>query len=242
MTKVVSVTALHYGLEYLEYAVRSVIDAVDECWFLYSPVGSHGHRTDIECPEHAYELYETARQAAGDKFYWYMSVDWQNEGAQRDFIYQLVPDADIYLTLDADEIWQQGTAAAAIKHIQRLGVREYKIPLIHFWRSFHRAIINDEAAPTRLYMPKGEGVHIEGGKLLHFGYAQTSEIVEYKQHTHGHKGEWRNDWYTTKWLPNAQEDVHPTNMNYWNAVEIDADKYLPEYMREHPFAGLEVIP
>lgn len=242
--KAISVTALHYGLSYLEYAVRSVIDAVDECWFLYSPTGSHGHSSDVQCPEHAAELYEVARKAAGDKFRWYMGSpgQWRHEGEQREFIFQLAPDADVYLTLDADEVWPDGFAQLAIEDIQRRGVKEYKLPLIHFWRSFHRAVVDDGAAPTRLFMPKGEDVHIEALKLLHFGYAQSTAIVEYKQHVHGHKGEWRQDWFDTKWLPNAQVDVHPTNMNYWNPVEIDDANVLLAEMRDHPYFDLGVIP
>ncbi len=240
--KVVSVTALHYGREFLEYAIRSVIDDVDECWFLYSPIGSHGHKTDLQCPEHAAELYEIARQATGDKFHWYMSVDWEHEGKQRDYIFQCAPDADIYLTLDADEIWTDGLAAKCIEDIQKRGVKEYKLPLVHFWRSFNRAVTDDMAAPTRLFMPSGEGVHFGSEKLLHFGYAQSSAIVEYKIHTHGHRGEWRSDWFDTKWLPNAQEDVHPTNVNYWHIEAVNPDALLPEYMKQHPYYGLEVIP
>lgn len=243
--KTVSVTALHYGKEYLEYAVRSVIDAVEECWFLYSPTGSHGHSSDIPCPEHAAALYEVARKAAGDKFRWYMGSpgQWRHEGEQREFIFQLAPDADVYLTLDADEVWPEGEAAAAIDLMLQENITDYFYPLIHFWRSFHRAAVNDMAAPRRIYNRHGDGSSgYPETKLLHFGYAQSTAIVEYKQHVHGHKGEWRQDWFDTKWLPNAQVDVHPTNIEYWNPVEVDPDVLLPEYMREHPYYNLEVIP
>lgn len=242
--KTVACTALLYGKEYLEYAIRSVIDAVDEYWVLATVTGSHGHSTNVQNPEHIYDLYEIARKAAGDKFHWYMSSpgQWRNEGEQRDYIRQLAPDADIYLTLDADEIWPDGLAAKAISEIQQYGVKEYRIPLYHLWRSFHRAVVNDEAAPGRLYMPTGNGIHTSSDKLLHFGYAQSSEIVDYKQTVHGHRAEWRSDWFDTKWVPNAQVDVHPTNLDYWHPVEVDPDVLLPEYMREHPFYDLDVIP
>jgi hypothetical protein len=83
--KVISYTALHYGRDYLAAAIRSVIDHVDEHWILYSPIGSHGHRTDVPCPDTRDELYAKAELAAGSKLRWH-DGEWAHEGlaARRD--------------------------------------------------------------------------------------------------------------------------------------------------------------
>jgi len=239
--KTISVTALHYGLDYLADALLSVIDVVDEAWVLYTPVGSHGHRTNTPCPEHMADLYQVAQAAAGDKLRWYAGM-WDYEGAQRDAIYQLAPDADVILTLDADEVWPAGLAAAAIAELQASGARYGRMALIHFWRSFGRAMLDDAAAPIRIVNVHGEGETTLQGKLLHFGYAQNSAVVQYKIETHGHKGEWRAEWWAERWLPNAQRDVHPTGVDYWHPVAYDPTPLLTPSLMTHRYRMLEVIP
>lgn len=266
MVKTIAYIALHYGRDYLASAIRSVIDAVDEYHVLYTPVGSHGHRTGVPCPETRDELYEIARKAAGNKFYWHEAT-WDYEGQQRDAIHQIVPDADVVLVVDADEIWDQALVYdavmiydAAVKgYKQTPTVRRYRTPMFHYWRSFHRAVIHDPACPVRFIfpkMPEGEETytawralddsmsHVSPLAIHHFGYAQRPEIVEYKQLTHGHKGEWRRDmdWFHDKFMANAQIDCHPVGSDAWNPEPVDPFALgLPEWMRQHPYAQLQVI-
>lgn len=241
--KTIAYVALLYGKDFLSEAIRSVLGAVDEVWVLYSPVGSHGHHTGAVCPDHMNDLYEIARKASGDKFRWFAST-WSHEGAQRDAIYTLVPDADIILTLDADEVWVDGAAQAAIDTLIESGARHLLMPLYHYWRSFTRCNVSDGASPSRIVNVHGEGVLQYGPKVIHhFGYAQRSEIVEYKQAVHGHKADWRADWFATRWQTNAQVDVHPTNTDFWTPVVVDPYTLgLPAWMQDHPFAALQVIP
>jgi hypothetical protein len=247
--KVISYTALHYSADYLAYALRSVIDHVDEAWVLYSATGSHGHSTDLVCPDHAKDLYDIAQQAAGDKLRWYTASpgQWAHEGMQREFIHQLVPDADVILVLDADEVWSDGLAEFAVDATTSAGFRDWRLPIIHYWRSFHRCVTEDPAYPIRVICPKrdkGDAVYLEVTEPIHhFGYAQRSEIVHYKLTTHGHKNELRPDWYETRWLPNVQTDCHPVGSEYWNPEQVDPYMLgLPVWMKDHPFAQLEVIP
>lgn len=248
--KTIAYTALHYGSDYLDAAIRSVIDAVDEYHVLYTPIGSHGHRTQIPCPDTREELYEIARKAAGNKFNWREGV-WDWEGQQRDAIHHLVPDADVVLVLDADEVWSEGLAEVAIRFTEQTSGRGYRLPIRHYWRSFYRCVLHDPAFPTRAINAHNAG----GDKTLadpnypnmvihHFGYAQRPEIVEYKQHTHGHKGEWRRDcdWFRDRFMANAQHDCHPVGSEYWNPEPVDPFALgLPEWMRQHKYAGMEVI-
>lgn len=260
---IIAYTALHYGADYLGESIRSVIDHVDEYYVLYSAQGSHGHRTDRPCPDSKETLVDIAYRAAGAKLRWYDGV-WPYEGAQRETIHEIAPHADLILVLDADEVWGEGLPRKAIDAGLSGAARTWRVPIIHYWRSFYRAVLRDPAFPVRVINP-----HVSGGEatldthwytidpkdtrlgdmwwtqlfINHFGYAQRSEIVEYKQHTHGHKGEWRkDDWFNTKFMANAQTDCHPVGSQYWNPEQVQPLLHMPVWMQRHPYYGLEVIP
>lgn len=248
--KVVAYVTLHYGLDYLAESVRSIIDDVNAVWFIYSATPTFGFSVDRPCPDHAADLYEAAKAAAGDKFHWYTASPGQfrHEGDHCDYIYQLAPDADVYVRLDLDEMWSAGLLKAAIAFAVEQNAAKVRVPFVHYWRSFYRAVTNDPAYPDRVKYRHGDPSidrTLTGqGVIHHFGYAQRSEVVEYKQHISAHRGEWRADWYATKFAPNAQEDVHPVNGDGW-WIPADVDPFalgLPEYMREHANTRLEVIP
>jgi len=148
----VAYTALHYGAQYLRWAIRSVIDQIDTYVVLYSPEGSHGTRSAVRCPESRDQLYAIAQDAAGLKLKWIDGV-WDYEGQQRDTIYDIAPYADLILTVDADEIW----ATDMVYHLQKMrfqAPRKVRLPMIHYWRSFHKAIVHDPAFPVRAVFPK----------------------------------------------------------------------------------------
>lgn len=244
--KAIAYTALHYGAPYLAYAIHSVIDYVQEYHVLYSPNGSHGTKSQLPIPsgntEH--ELHAIAQRIAGDKLHWHVG-DWQHEGQQRDSIYTLAPDADVVLTLDADEIWPQYGAAQAIRYALNSNARIYRAPMIHFWRSFNKAVLHDPAFPERIVVchrsiSAGYGT-LPTMPIAHMGYAQQTELIAYKAPIHGHRAEWRKLWFDMKWCINAQEDVHPTNHDYWYPETVDPLKYLPDFMRLHPYYGLDII-
>jgi len=83
------------------------------------------------------------------------------------------------------------------------------------------------------------------GKVLHFGYAITDAIMRYKWEIHGHKGELRPHWLDDVWPEWPPPDnCHPTNGRnergepFWSPKMFDKTK-LPDFMREHPFWGLD---
>lgn len=249
MTKVIAYTALHYGAEYLAYAVRSVIDHVDEWHVLYSPVGSHGHRTELPCPDSRETLLKIAMQAGGDKLRWW-DGNWTNEGDQRMTVHEVAPDADCILVLDSDEIWADSLAKAltdeaGIDYCNRHNFRTIRPRMIHYWRSFYKAILNDPAFPVRVIYPKNTGgdCPFAGGRINHMGYAQSAATVYYKQYTHGHKGEWRRDinWYEDRFLANAQQDCHPVGSEWWNTESVHPEAFMPAFMREHPNWNKDLI-
>jgi hypothetical protein len=123
-----------------------------------------------------------------------------------------------------------------------------RIPFVHFWRSFHRAIRHDPAAPPRVifpHSPRKEWVLDFGleGSINHMGYAQRSEIVSYKMKIHGHKAELKPDWFETVFMDETRTtDLHPVGSQYWNIERVDPWAYLPDFIQAHKYANLEVIP
>lgn len=247
--RVVAYIALHYGADYLHHAIRSIIDDVHEVIVLYTAQGSHGHRTDTICPDTREQLIDIAVEAAGGKLRWFDGV-WTHEGQQRDSIFSIVPDADVIVVLDADEVWAPGLLVNAIRETSAWHRRDIRLPMIHYWRSLKQAIMHDPALPVRLIYP-----HVKTGAetftpspltskpyqaINHFGYAQRSEIVRYKLLTHGHRNEFRRDcdWFNDIFMnPDRKTDLHPVGSEYWNVEAIET----PDFMLDHPFAQLEII-
>lgn len=254
--RTIAYCALHYGQDYLGYAIRSVIDHCDQFIVAYSDVGSHGHRVDhIPCPDSMETLYEIARRSAGDKLLWHANR-WDYEGQQRDFAVSLATQngADVVLVVDSDEIWPDGLAQHIIEIIERRtdkvqsfeDERAIRLPFVHFWRSFHRAVLHDPAYPVRVIRPQYTGGEVTyvGAAIAHMGYAQSSEIVKYKLLTHGHRNEFRRDvdWFNDVYMANRQHDCHPVGSEYWNPEAVNPLDYMPEFMQKHPYYKLDVIP
>lgn len=244
MAKVVGLTVLNYGKPYLEWAIRSIIDDVDEHYFIYSDVGSHGHQSDAVNPDSRIELYEIAQRAAGDKFRWHEGR-FPHEGAQRDHIFQLVPDADVVVVCDYDEIYPPGLVCELIDQTSAWHRRNIRVPMVHFWRSFYRAVLHDPAYPVRIIYP-----HVRDGEetahtrpIAHMGYAIPPGLMRYKWSIHGHKNELRRDvdFFTDIYEANRQCDMHPVGSDAWNAEAVNPWDYLPPFMQAHPYADLAVI-
>jgi hypothetical protein len=245
MTHVIGLTVLHYGKPYLDAAIRSVIDSVDLHYVIYTPVGSHGHRSNAACPDSRDELYAIARQAAGDKLRWHEGV-FPHEGAQRDAILQLAPDADAVVVVDSDEIYPPNTIDRLIEQTKTWHRRAIRLPFVHFWRSFYRAVLHDPAYPVRLIYP-----HVRDGEetaptrpVAHMGYAIPVDLMRYKWEIHGHKNELRRDvnYFRDVYEANRQYDCHPVGSDYWTPEPVNPLDYMPDWMREHPYFNLEVIP
>lgn len=241
MVKVIAYTALMYGKPYLSSAIRSVINAVDEYYVLFTPIGSHGYRSRSLCPDTRDELLGIAIQEAGSKLRWREGV-WHSEGLQRDSIFDHAPDADVIVVLDSDEIWQPEQLERLIQYAAKSDARNilsYEMP---FWRSFWRAIPDRLCAPVRaINRRNSNGSSVSDTFFAHMGYCQPTRYIEHKMTIHGHRADWRQEWFVEKWLTNAQEDVHPTNVNFWNARPVYPLDYLPAWMHSHPFYKHGVI-
>ena len=250
--KVIAYTALHYGSPYLGYAIRSVLPFINEYHVLYSPLGSHSHRTDAPVPEFETRdhLHGITSLVAGDKLRWH-DGNWRHEGDQRDTIFELVPDADVVLVLDYDEIWLPAMVEKVLNYSSSVTnsippFRNLRMPMIHFWRSLHHAVLHDPALPVRVIFPRIDARYgdqawnpiFARGHIAHLGYAIPDDLMTYKRLVHGHANEWRKDidWYKDRWQnKDAVTDLHPVGSQYWNVEAVDPAKYLPEFMRVHPY-------
>lgn len=246
--KTIAYTALLYGKSYLAYAIRSVIDHVDEIHVIYTPTGSHGHATNEPCPETRDELYAIADAAATWKLHWHDAGTFLYEGQQRESIHHYAPDADIIVTLDYDEIWQPGLIEHAIETAANSNVRAWRVPFRHYWRSFRRCVLHDPAYPDRVFNMRAGGGNAtldgHGLAINHMGYAIPVDLMRWKWKVHGHKNELRRDvdFFRDIYEANRQHDCHPVGSLYWNPETVDPLDYMPMWMQGHPYYGLDVIP
>ena len=243
--KIVAMTALLYGKDYLSYAIRSIIDSVDEHYVMYCPYPSHGYNNGNLPPETESELHQIAWEAAGLKLRW-IRGDWQRENDQRNSIFYYAPDAHAIVIVDSDEVYADGLVDEAIEYGFMARCGQLRLPFVHLWRSFKRGFAHDPAYPTRIVFPgqSGETVTMPTDKRIwHFGYAQNSAIVRYKIQNHGHLSEFRRnvDWFNDVFMANRQTDCHPIGSEYWNVEDIDLNN-LPVVLEHHPYRHLELIP
>jgi len=242
--RVSGLTILHYGADYIGYAIRSVYDHVDVHHVVYTPTPSHGHQTTAVCPETKEQLL--AQVLAYDpqhKIRWHEVDAFRWEGQHRDYALSLCQ-GDLALVVDCDEVWDGEALDQALKTAWDGEARNWLINFTTLWRSFDFCC-RDNMWPVRIidkrqkegtaYIPK------ELGDIYHFGYAVRSQIMAYKVGIHGHKGEWRPNWWKEKWeVWPPPRDCHPTCLDTWFPVPYQRDR-LPKLMRTHPFYGLERV-
>jgi hypothetical protein len=253
--KIHSLTILHYGKDYLSYALRSVYDSVNQLHIFYTPTPSHGHQTNIPPIETKEELMQAAYAYDPDnKIKWYDMLGVVDEGTQRDLALKTAEaaGAELVLVVDYDEIWPQSTLNNIfLDNWNKAKHRNYLINMVHFWRSFSWACY-DNGWPVRIIMPSNEDIGdyyipISRGKICHFGYATTDKVMNYKWQIHGHKNELRPNWFSTYWSAwPPVENCHPTNGRneqdepFWKPEPFGKEQ-LPEFMKSHPFYNLEKI-
>lgn len=241
-----SYTVLHYGKDYLPYALRSVYDNVEVLNVVFTPHPSHGNRTEHKAPESKEDLLRAAlNYDPENKIRWHETDKFYYEGEHRDYALGLCAGADLALVVDCDEVWHSDVLQSALEYVYSENkARNWLLNFTHLWRSFEWCV-RDNMWPVRVidlrhvdgtaYIPK------ELGEIYHFGYAVQSYLQFYKWSIHGHKNELRPNWWKERWTVwPPVGDCHPTCLDTWYPERFDKEQ-LPELMREHPFWKLEKI-
>ncbi len=241
---------LHYGREWLKWSMRSIREHVDEIHVFYVSTPSHGTQTPLPCPETMIELKDIADEFGAT---WWNCPHFAWEGEHRDFAVNVLKQrkADTILVVDADEIWPVDYLRYVLDAAEHCDYNVHLVNMMHFWRSL-KWVCHDAAMPVRVLRPNSSNPsecylstnNITGNKVFHMGYAQTPEIVYYKQQIHGHKAEWRDGWFENTFLPwvPGVGDVHPTNVDFWTPVEYnDEDGMLKKLCGDHPYWDLDLI-
>lgn len=247
--RVHSYTIVHYGKDYIGYALQSVHDQMDQVHIVYTPYPTHGHQTEHKPPENGGEILEAVLEHDPEqKVQWHEVHHVRHEGPHRDLAVGACQNAgaEMVLVVDCDEVWNRKTLKSALAYAwDQNKARNWLINFTHLWRSFDWCC-RDEGWPVRIldlrhfggtaYIPR------ELGEIYHFGYATTSSLMWYKWQIHGHKNELRPEWWKERWMKwPPVGDCHPTNRDgFWNPEPFDKAK-LPELMRSHPFYDLERI-
>lgn len=234
--KVVAFTPLHgYGKEYLWYAVNSVRRFVDLHYILYTPTPSYGHRTTLPCPDTEEQL-----RACVDMFdhvIWHRGR-WNNETEHRAAVLELLEDdVELLLPVDADEVWSPNYLQHVLQSVYAAeAAREWRVyGFQHLWRSFSWRC-TDAMAPVRVIdLRVPHGTQYVTGRVFHFGYAQSVEVMRYKWSCHGHKNELREGWLRRfeMWRP-GDVDVHPTCEGIWDPRCVSPID-MPTFMQHHPY-------
>jgi len=242
--KVVALYCLHYGSEWLFWSMRSIKDFVDDIVVVYSPVPSHGHGTEARVPDDRDTLVHLAGRFDAK---WTDILGSRWEGEHRDEGASICESigADIVLVVDHDEIWEPEHLQQSLEFVKETDARDFRIPFQHYYRSVGW-VCHDLAQPVRFHRLADKGLaYVPGkfGKVHHYGYAQSSTLVDYKWKIHGHLGELRPNWYQEKfldWTP-GMLDVHPTNLNFWNPEPFDRTQ-LVDLISDHPYYSMDIIP
>lgn len=247
--KVLAYLPLHYGKDYLAYSIKSYYQHVDEILICYSPKPSHGHGTNLICPDTEDELVEVASSADPDnKIVWHKG-NWNRENEQRNYAhdYAKVKGFDILFNADFDEIWKPELVGLLINETYIRKASKCLIWMKHLWRSFDH-ICEDAMRQERIYYVKPDKqdlIYSNNGTndVWHFGYARKPDDIRYKMGIHGHKNEFnKGDWFNNVYMkfPERKNDLHPTCVETWDARPFDKNE-LPEFMKKHPYYKLPII-
>ena len=239
---------LHYGKEYLQWALKSM-DIADVIHIFYTEKPSYGHGTALPCPETEAELKDIALQFA--KVKWHNVQNKHREGDHRNMVLEYCTDDDFMITLDSDEVMHPGHWEAALSEVGRQTFSSYGINgFVNFWKSFNH-VVKDGFQPVRIARPKYRRYMSQGtvnATIYHFGYAQREEVMSYKLAIHGHLGDIRNvhgtpDNYFNKWKrwthPGCGVDyLHPASRDIWVDAEPFDKTTLPDILKDHPYYEL----
>jgi len=246
--------AVHYGKEYLAWAVAALAPVVDEVHIFYTKDPSFGFiDRSLVCPDTEDELVAQANTFA--KPVWHR-VKATSEHEHRDQMLDVARarTAQLVVIADADEIWSSTALAISLGAVENANSAGRWLARFHnFWRSWNFTVA-DAFRPVRIVdmrHPITKDAYLTDDQqpmpVYHFGYAQTLPTMRYKLSCHGHKAEFRPAWFEKKflsWTPEGDHrDLHPCVNNLWTAEPTPHDVmcHLGALMPTHPHRDLPII-
>lgn len=253
--------AVHFGKDYLRWAIASARDAVDELHVLYASKPSYGFTVPgAVCPDTEEELHaEALIGAAGKKLVWHRIAGTRTEGEHKNHARTIAQrlGASTYILMDADEVWDAVSLKKSFEYIENSPTEagRWQVNFHHFWRSW-RYTISDHFRPIRFVNMKWsqhKDAHIpleeQGWPIFHFGYAQGEPIMRYKFTCHSHRPELVehkiDEWLEKKfygWKP-GDEGWHHPSLSLWvpSATDEATLTKMREIMPDHPHKDLELV-
>jgi len=228
--KIIGLSILHYGSDYLGDAIWSISDAVDEHHIIYSKQPSFSFTTGLKCPDTEEQLRDIA-ESANNKIVWHSYESFGHEGHHRNEIKRFTNVKDMIVVVDADEIWDKADLDRSITEAANTKARNFNINgFVNFWKSFDYVVI-DWFQPTRIYRyDQPNETKVLNATIYHLGYMITPEAMRYKLSIHGHRNDIEAvhgsaDKYFDKWLNWDKPgcgivDLHPASETIWHDAEL----------------------
>lgn len=248
--------AVHYGKEYLAWAVGALATVVDEVHVFYTKEPSFGFiDKSLVCPDTEEELEAEAKRFDLGRVRWHrVKAHSEQEHRTRMLEVARLRDAELVVIADADEIWSAGSLSVALNEVEKANRAGRWLARFHnFWRSWEWTVA-DAFRPVRIVdmrhpLDKDDYLTTEMQPMpvFHFGYAQSVETMRYKLSCHGHKAEFKPGWFENVflgWTPQGDHrDLHPCVNNLWTAEStwLPDLLYLRGLMPDHPHRELAII-
>ncbi len=261
MARRIGFCCLHYGKDFLPWAIKAAQEVVEEIHVIYSDRPSFGHRSNLACPDSEDDLKRAASKFLQKPMFWHKG-NFPNEGAHREAIFPVAKEreAEQILVFDSDEIFDPKMAKEALDAAAAQPAGRVLMRFMHFYRSF-KWVNHDPCMPVRILNLGPDGRPKPGEWYMspqlrpvwHFGYMQTFPLMKYKWAIHGHLTEMKPNWFEEKYAnfqPGITIDVHPCNgwngetkRYFWEPEKTDEEtrKAMEPILGDHPWFNEDLI-
>lgn len=261
---VIAVYVVHYGMDYLEYSIKSIYDKVDKILLsvgLKSWTYKTTHDIDQRFLAHIYDL---AKKYSKIEIVTVDSAKLDEE--QRNLTIPHAAGYDYYFLVDFDEIYDGDSIDRLYNFVSaNPGHSVYRIPFFHFWRGFGYRLEETIFKPVeRLFRISRRfrfkwssksgfkekakiNVPIDICSCFHFSYARMPDEIKMKTETWAHATDVRPNWFEDiflKWPGNKEMiDIHPykDQEELWKRAVFFDKTRLPDFMKDHPYYNMEII-
>lgn len=254
--KTLAFFSVHFGSEYLAWAVKALEPVVDEVHVLYAPKPSYGFAvTDAVNPDTEDHLRAQAERfmPRQSKLCWHR-IEAHSESEHKNNAYRIgdLRGADVAFVMDADEVWPTESAFMAADYVRSVrGARRWLCDFNHFFITFDW-VVRDAFRPVRmidLRVTNESDAHLprrvqDPLKIQHFSLVQSLKTQRYKRTCHSHSPEllencpnWVDDVWC-KWQPGFEHPfLHPVMRDFWAPAPTPPEvrEWLSVFMPDHPY-------